>query len=157
MGFKIKNPFKKNPFKALGNGDWISFLGATNPNTALLSQFYSQPIGKAYSDEYANNLRRRDELAVSVNDNQTIDGESKKEFLDLLLDKNYDYTSKGVYEKVSGEFQKAIEGIEPKFKARKATEEYYKAIIDKPGGKQTRSPDLLMSNAFTGVGGRGKS
>lgn len=37
-------------------------------------------------------------------------------------------------------------------KAFRATEQYYKLLVDKPGAKQTRSnPDLFLSNAFKGM------
>lgn len=42
---------------------------------------------------------------------------------------------------------------DPSVKSFRATEQYYRLIADRPGSKQTRSPDLLMSNAFKGITG----
>jgi hypothetical protein len=102
---------------------------------------------------------------TKIADDETIDRQSKGEFLSMLdaYDPEKALAGKtGVGEAavsygnfISGidkEYQKAVEGIDPKYKSRKNVEEYYKAIVDKPGARQTRSPDMLLSNAFNGVG-----
>lgn len=86
-------------------------------------------------------------LTKTIQEDTTIDSQSKSEFLEMLLGGTK-------VANVAAEFRKAVEGIDPKYRSRKNVEEYYKAMIDKPGAKQTRSPDLLLSNAFNGVIGR---
>jgi hypothetical protein len=52
-------------------------------------------------------------------------------------------------------FEKARLGVEPKYKARKATEALYTHLVDMPGSRQTRDTgiaSLLTGNAFLGRG-----
>ena len=89
----------------------------------------------------------RNKLTDTITNDTTIDTTSKNEFLAML-------TGGTKVASVGAEYNKAVEGIDPKYRSRKNVEEYYKAMIDMPGKKQTRSPDLLLSNAFNGVVGR---
>lgn len=138
---------KKNPFKKAGNFFNKVAKEATEPLKAITNSLNFNDKLTNIGKKGSNLAERagRNSLLKTIEADQTIDTQSKGEFLDLLM--------KGTKTSVvGGEYQKAVEGIDPKYKSRKNVEEYYKAIVDKPGARQTRSPDMLLSNAFNGVG-----
>lgn len=90
-----------------------------------------------------NNLygRQRNELLKALNEaleKETIDRQSYDEITNMLdADPSSDFTAFGSKLKEASEyFSKAVEGIDPKFKARRQTELLYKTITDQPGRRQ---------------------
>lgn len=60
-----------------------------------------------------------------------------------LLTGRFESKEKLNTQQVEERLLQAKEGISPKFKSRRAVEEMYKAIADRPGSRQTRSQGLL--------------
>lgn len=89
-------------------------------------------------------------LFQQVKSDKNLDEESRRYLLQQFLSaptstKVQDTTAK--LNSLMGEYRSAVEGTDPKFKARIATQKYYETMFDQPGQKQTRGDfSLLMSN-----------
>lgn len=111
------------------NGDGLG--GFTNP---LLFQHRQQAL----------------QLFQQVKGDKNLDEESRKYLLQQFMSAPASTRLKDTEGKLSslmGEYRSALEGTDPKFKARVATQKYYETMFDQPGQKQTRGDfSLLMSN-----------
>jgi len=106
--------------------------------------------------KYETNTRnKRISLLTSLTptNNPTLDEESRAEFVGLL-NSSSGLTTSGQAQRnknVQGEIAKALEGTDPKYKARLNMQKLYEIMTDRPGQKQTRGVDLLMSNSQKGI------
>jgi len=83
--------------------------------------------------------RRKDNLFQEITSDETISDRTRAELLQRL--DAFDPGDDGAFASAKAEFEKAKEGIEPKFRARQKTEEFLKITRDKPGQRQTRFVD----------------
>lgn len=94
-------------------------------------------------------LNQRESVLNEVNANKKIDNVTRAELLQLLTPMNLmdmdERTKKG-----RSLLDAAKKGEDPKFKARLGVQEYYAAMLDTPGSRQTRVTPLL-SNSFKGI------
>jgi len=106
--------------------------------------------GKRDRISYNDLYNKKMDLVKQIKDNTTIDKRTQSELLAKLNPAMIDNSIGGIMQNISAEFQKAVEGTDPKYKARLATQQYYTALVNTPGKSQTRSGNdytALMSNA----------
>jgi hypothetical protein len=91
-------------------------------------------------------------LLAQIHADKNLDEESRKYLLQNFTSGPTGTRVKdtqGKIDTITNEYRSALEGTDPKFKARVATQKYYETMFDQPGSRQTRGADfsLLMSNA----------